>query len=81
MNKPRAILDKGPWHPWALQRLGLENKHQSFRERSRVERFFRHLKERTAVFHNKLSARDHREGMENLSPFTTCYQTMRPVGG
>jgi hypothetical protein len=27
--------------------------------RNRVERFFRYLKERTAVFHHKMSARDH----------------------
>jgi hypothetical protein len=27
--------------------------------RNRVERFFRYLKERTMVFHHKLSARDH----------------------
>jgi hypothetical protein len=27
--------------------------------RNRVERFFRHLKERTVVFHHKMSAKDH----------------------
>jgi hypothetical protein len=27
--------------------------------RNRVERFFRYLKERTIVFHHKMSARDH----------------------
>jgi hypothetical protein len=27
--------------------------------RNRVERFFRYLKERTVVFHHKLSARNH----------------------
>lgn len=24
LNKPRVIVDKGPWYPWALQRLRLE---------------------------------------------------------
>jgi transposase-like protein len=37
--------------------------------RNRVERFFRHLKERTAVFHHKMSARDHIQGINNLKPF------------
>ncbi|GBC71541.1 hypothetical protein HRbin02_01326 [Candidatus Calditenuaceae archaeon HR02] len=42
-----------------MERLGLEHEHQRFGMRSKIERFFRHLKERTIVFHNKLSARDY----------------------
>jgi hypothetical protein len=34
--------------------------------RNRVERFFEYLKERTVVFHHKLSARDHIQGINNL---------------
>jgi len=34
--------------------------------RNRVERFFRYLKERTIVFHHKISARDHIQGINNL---------------
>ena len=49
-NKPLVIADKGPWYPWALQRLGLEY---------RYTRFFRYLKERTVVFHHKMSTRNH----------------------
>jgi hypothetical protein len=45
--------------------------------RNRVERFFRYLKERTIVFHHKLSARNHIQGITNLkqflSPFTIYY--------
>jgi transposase-like protein len=41
---------------WAFERLGLEYMYQRFGMRNRVERFFRYLKERTAVFHHKLSA-------------------------
>jgi hypothetical protein len=52
--------------------------------RNRVERFFRHLKERTIVFHHKLSARDHVQGINNLklflNLFTLYYQTIR-IGG
>jgi len=39
--------------------------------RNRVERFFRYLKERTVVFHHKLSARDHVQGITNLNLFLT----------
>jgi hypothetical protein len=46
--------------------------------RNRVERFFRYLKERTVVFHHKLSARNHVQGITNLklflSLFTLYYQ-------
>jgi len=48
--------------------------------RNRVERFFRYL-ERTAVFHHKLSAKDHTQGITNLklflSPFALYYQSVR----
>jgi hypothetical protein len=39
--------------------------------RNRVERFFRYLKERTIVFHHKLSARYHIQGINNLKQFLT----------
>jgi transposase-like protein len=68
INKPLIIVDRGPWYMWALERLGLEY---------RYERFFRYLKERTIVFHHKLSARNHIQGITNLkqflSPFTIYY--------
>jgi transposase-like protein len=71
-NKPLVIVDKGPWYRWAFERLGLKDKH---------ERFFRYLKERTVVFHDKLSARDHVQGITNLklflSLFTIYYQAAR----
>ena len=67
LNKPRVIVDRGPWYRWALERLGVEYEHQRFGMRNRVERFFRYLKERTSVFHNKLSARDYEQGIKNLT--------------
>jgi putative transposase len=71
-NKPLVIVDRGPWYRWAFERLGLEYRH---------ERFFRYLKERTAVFHHKLSARNHIQGINNLklflSLFTLYYQAAR----
>ena len=60
------------WYRWALERLGLEY---------RVERFFRYLKERTMIFHHRMSARDHIQGIRNLNLFlklfTLYYQTIR----
>jgi transposase-like protein len=54
-NKPLVLVDKGPWYRWAFERLALEYRHESFGTRNRVERFFRYLKERTVVFHHKMS--------------------------
>jgi len=69
------IVDRGPWYRWALERLGIEY---------RVERFFRYLKERTTVFHHKMSARDHIQRIKNLklflNLFTLYYQTIKTGG-
>jgi transposase-like protein len=71
-NKPLVLVDKGPWYRWTFEMLGLEYRH---------ERFFRYLKERTTVFHHKMSTRDHIQGINNLklflSLFTTYHQAAR----
>jgi transposase-like protein len=72
-NKPLVIVDRGPWYRWAFERLGLEYRHERFGMRNRVERFFRYLKERTAVFHHKMSARDHIQGINNLKLFLSLF--------
>jgi len=76
-NKLLVIVDRRrSWYRWALDRLGIEY---------RVERFFRYLKERIAVFHHKLSARNNIQGIKNLNLFlnlfTLYYQTIRIEGG
>ncbi|MCL7390253.1 MAG: hypothetical protein LZ173_10065 [Thaumarchaeota archaeon] len=30
LNKPRIIVDKGPWYKWALEKLSLKNQYQRF---------------------------------------------------
>jgi putative transposase len=84
-NKPLVIVDKGPWYRWAFERLGLEYRHERLDMRNRVERFFRYLKERTVVFHHKMSARNHVQGITNLklflNPFILYYQAARTEGG
>ena len=80
-NKPLVIVNRGPWYRWAFERLGLEYRYERFGMRNRVERFFRYLKEKTIVFHNKLSARNHIQGITNLklflNLFTIYYQATR----
>jgi hypothetical protein len=50
---------------------------KKFGLRNRVERFFRYQKERTVIFHHKLSARKHVQRVTNLQlflrQFTLCY--------
>ena len=80
-NKPMVIIDRGPWYRWALDRLGLEYEYQRFSMKSRVERFFRYLKERTMVFYHKLSARNNIQGIKNLNLYTIYYQTIKMESG
>jgi putative transposase len=79
-DKPLVLVDKGPWYSGHL-RGWPEYRHERFGMRNRVERFFRYLKERTVVFHHKMSARDHVQGITNLklflSLFTLYYQAAR----
>jgi len=49
------MVDKGLWYRWALERLGLEYRHERFGLRNTVERFFRYLKERTERFYNTIN--------------------------
>ncbi|MEM4001044.1 MAG: hypothetical protein QXW86_09905 [Saccharolobus sp.] len=75
------VVRRFPWYIWALERLSLEYEYQRFGLRSSVERFFRYLKERTIMFHNKLSTRNYIQGVTNLNLFlnlsTLYYQTIR----
>ena len=49
-NKPLIIVDKGPWYRFALERLGLEYKHQKFGERNAIEQWYGLLKARLKSF-------------------------------
>jgi putative transposase len=80
-NKPLVIVDRGPWYRWAFERLGLEYRHERFGMRNRVERFFRYLKERTAVFHHKMSARNHVQGINNLKLFLNLFTLYYQAAG
>jgi len=73
LNKSPMIFDRDRWYRWAIDRLGLEYRHERLGLRSRVKRFFRYLKERTMVFHHKLSARNYIQGVKNLKLFLNLF--------
>ena len=54
-NKPKVVVDRGFWYLWALKRMGLKYKHETFGERNTVECFFSLLKGRTKKFWNIFS--------------------------
>ncbi|MEM4282816.1 MAG: DDE-type integrase/transposase/recombinase, partial [Candidatus Woesearchaeota archaeon] len=56
-GKPVVVVDRGPWYPWALKRLGIEYLHQTFGNRNKVERWFRELKDRTKRFYNNINSK------------------------
>jgi len=41
------VVDRDPWCPWTLKRLGLKYFHEAFGERNGMERWFGEVKERT----------------------------------
>ncbi|MEM3096260.1 MAG: DDE-type integrase/transposase/recombinase [Nitrososphaerota archaeon] len=53
-GKPVIVVDRGPWYPWALNRLGIEYIHETSGERNRIERWFRKLRDRTRRFYNNI---------------------------
>jgi hypothetical protein len=48
-------------------------RYERFGMRNKLERFFRYLKERTLVFHHKMSARDHIQEITNLKLFLSLF--------
>jgi putative transposase len=52
-NKPKILVDGGPWYPPALTRLGVEWEHVTFGLRNPVEQWFGILKHRINLFYNR----------------------------
>ncbi len=44
------VVDRGPWYSWAFRELGLEYYHETFGDRSGVERSFGSLKRRAGCY-------------------------------
>ncbi len=56
--KPQLILcDRGPWYIYALRKLGLNYRHETFGLRNAIERWFFLLKHRTKKFYNCFHAK------------------------
>jgi len=84
INRPMIVVDGDPRHGWALEARA-QIRCQRSGIRNRVKRFFRYLKEKVAIFHHKLSAKNHIQGIENLNLslklFAPYYQTIKMGGG
>ncbi len=73
-NKPEIIVDRGPWYRWALKRLGLKYRHETFGERNAVEGFFSLLKRRTKRFFNRFPFRSSFDSVQSwLESFVAIY--------
>ena len=55
---PIVIVDKGPWYPESLSRVGFDYWHYTFNIRNSIERFFEYVKDRTRVFDNNINCSD-----------------------
>ena len=77
-NKPEVVVDRGFWYLWALQRLRLKYRHETFGERNAVERFFFRLKERTKRFWNRFPFRSSFDSVQSwLDSFMAFYNYWR----
>ncbi len=52
-NRPKILVDGGPWYPIALNRLGVEWEHVTFGLRNPVEQWFGIFKHRINLFYNR----------------------------
>ena len=63
-NKPLVVVDRGPWYGWALQRMGLQYKHETFGERNAIEGWFNILKARLKRFWKRFPSNASKESVE-----------------
>ena len=77
-NKPEVVVDRGFWYRWALQRLGLKYRHETFGERNAVEGFFSLMKSRTKRFWNRFPFRSSFDSVQSwLVSFLILYNFQR----
>jgi transposase-like protein len=77
-GKPVIVVDRGPWYRWALERLGIIYFHETFGERSRIERWFREMKNRTKRFHNNINAKKLKSLEELATAIAAMHNIIRP---
>ncbi len=77
-NEPEVVVDRGFWYLWALKRLGLKYRHETFGDRNAVEGFFSRFKERTKRFWNRFPFRSSFESVQSwLESFVALYNYWR----
>jgi len=77
-NRPEIVVDRGFWYLWALKRLGLKYRHETFGERNAVEGFFSRFKERTKRFWNRFPFRSSFVSVQSwLKSFMAFYNYWR----
>ena len=54
-NKPLILVDRGPWYRWALKRMGLEYRHETFGWRTPIEQWYSQFKARVKRFWKRFS--------------------------
>ena len=71
-NKPLILVDKGPWYRWALQRLGLKYKHETFGERNAIEGWYSLFKTRVKRFWKRFPVNSSLESVKRWSVAWAC---------
>ena len=76
-SKPEVVVDRGFWYLWALQRLGLNYRHETWL-RNAVEGFFSRFKERVKRFWNRFPFRSSFDSVQSwLESFMAFYNYWR----
>jgi transposase-like protein len=68
---PVILVDRGPWYPWVLDRMGFKWLHITFGLRNAIERLFRTLKERTKRFYNNVPSKY--DVLKNVNAFGSLF--------
>jgi transposase-like protein len=76
LNKPKVLVDRGPWYCWALRQLRLRYELLTFGLRNGIERFFGFLKERTKRFYNNIVCRNLKNGFKCLQTFLNVFTAL-----
>jgi len=71
-NKPLIIVDGAPWYRWALQRLGLQYKHETFGERNVIEGWYSLFKARVKRFWKRFPVNSSLESVKRWSVAWVC---------
>lgn len=72
-NKPLVLVDRGPWYRWGLDRLGVPWRHETFGERSAVERWFGVFKQRAKLFWKRWP---HNAGPEDANSWCLAFAAL-----